>query len=483
MKVDYDKFPDIPPGYSTNFNKARNVYQVYRDYSEFDAVKGKNVTKRETIGQIKDGKFSFSKLYLARQENNRLSQQIQVQTEQTARTAQAVKEKIDKAVKETKLDQRQSAKVIYPIEPIVLGALISALSGETDCAAITQRINDKRSFFRRHYPSMPKEPVTHDTVYRALLKVKAEQFNDFYRKIISSLVTQTPDRVIAADGQACRGTGQAALDAESVRRPYMLMNMYDANNRVCLSQSLIAQKTNEITVAPQMLGNLEIKDCIVTADAMNCQWDFVERILDRGADYCLALKANQDKSAKEVYSLFATTHEDRIEEYVEECDLNHDRIESRAISVIAGRLLSEPIRCKWKGLETGCVVRVRSLNIKKTTGLKTADDRYYICSLPPDPRSACRIGEIIRARYSIENRLHWVLDVHFDQDRMQAFDPDDISNRVALNKLALAMLENYRYWHWTRGKSQEVMGLTAAMRHCRNFDNALQCIACSQKLI
>lgn len=55
MKVDYDKFPDIPPGYSTNFNKARNVYQVYRDYREFDAVKGKNVTKRETIGQIKDG--------------------------------------------------------------------------------------------------------------------------------------------------------------------------------------------------------------------------------------------------------------------------------------------------------------------------------------------------------------------------------------------------------------------------------------------
>ena len=71
--------------------------------------------------------------------------------------------------------------------------------------------------------------------------------------------------------------------------------------------------------------------------------------------------------------------------------LEHDRIESRAISVIAGRLLSKPIRCKWKGLETGCVVRVRSLNIKKTTGLKTADDRYYICSLPPDPRSACRI--------------------------------------------------------------------------------------------
>ena len=174
MKVNYDKFPDIPPGYSTNFNKARNVYQVYRDYREFDAVKGKNVTKRETIGQIKDGKFSFSKLYLARQENNRLSQQIQVQTEQTARTAQAVKEKIDKAVKETKLDRRQSTKVIYPIEPIVLGALISALSGETDCAAITQRINDKRSFFRRHYPSMPKEPVTQDTVYRALLKVKAE---------------------------------------------------------------------------------------------------------------------------------------------------------------------------------------------------------------------------------------------------------------------------------------------------------------------
>ena len=76
MKVDYDKFPDIPPGYSTNYNKARDVYQVYRDCRVTDPTTGKKINKRETIGQIKDGKFSYSKLYLARQENMRLEQQL-----------------------------------------------------------------------------------------------------------------------------------------------------------------------------------------------------------------------------------------------------------------------------------------------------------------------------------------------------------------------------------------------------------------------
>ena len=73
--------------------------------------------------------------------------------------------------------------------------------------------------------------------------------------------------------------------------------------------------------------------------------------------------------------------------------------------------------------------------------------------------------------------------MHFDQDRMQAVDPDYISNRVALNKLALAMLENYRYWLWECGKTCDVLSIKAAMRHCHNFDNALNCIAWSQGIV
>ena len=138
MKVDYDKFPDIPPGYSTNYNKARDVYQVYRDCRVTDPTTGKKINKRETIGQIKDGKFSFSKLYLTRQENMKLEQQLQGSTDKSEATARSVAEKVAEAVKDSKLDQRQTTKVVFPIEPIVLAALVSAMTGETDCSSITQ---------------------------------------------------------------------------------------------------------------------------------------------------------------------------------------------------------------------------------------------------------------------------------------------------------------------------------------------------------
>lgn len=258
---------------------------VYRDYRVFDPVKGKNITRHETIGQIKDGKFSYSKLYLARQENDRLTQELQDQTQQSQSVAKAVATRVDKAVKASKLDQRQQSKVIWPIELIVLAGMISALSGDTDCTAIAQLLGDKASFFRKLYPSMPKEPVTHDMVYRALLKVKAERFDAFYQQIVSSLVAKTSNKVVAADGQACRGTGKYAKDVDSSRRPLMLMNFYDTSSRVCLSQMLIAEKTDEITVAPTMLENMDIRDCIITADAMNCQWNFVEKVLVAGADF------------------------------------------------------------------------------------------------------------------------------------------------------------------------------------------------------
>ena len=175
---------------------------------------------------------------------------------------------------------------------------------------------------------------------------------------------------------------------------------------------------------------------------MNCQWNFAEKILEKGADYCLALKSNQDRASKEVIRLFATTHPDQIDEYTDQTDPAHNRIEERTISLIGGHLLSEPLRAKWKGLEAGCVVRVRSHTTFKSTGETTSEDRYYLCSLPADKRSAQRVGGIIRAHWGAGNRLHRMLDIHFNQDRMQATDIEDISNRAVLKKLALSLVEN-----------------------------------------
>ena len=96
---------------------------------------------------------------------------------------------------------------------------------------------------------------------------------------------------------------------------------------------------------------------------------------------------------------------------------------------------------------------------------------------------AQKLYSIIRSHWAVENKLHWVLDVNFNQDRMQATDENYITNRAALNKLALAMLEHYRYWLWETGVVDTLPTIRQMQMRCRNFDEALQCIACSQGLL
>lgn len=487
MKVDYSKYPEIPKGCSTNYNKARDVYQVYIDHRVYDPELGKKVNRRETIGQIKKGVFTFSKLYKERQKNAKLTQQL-AKTDQedqkfTNKTENLVN-RLDEVIVEAKLDSRQQTKVIYPLEPLALAALASALTGCTDCQSICQLLNENRTFFRRFYPQLPDTEVTHDLVYRSLYKTKPEQFDLFFQKMIAPMVHITKDRVIAGDGQAIRASTAArnneATEEQYRRRGFMLMNFYDSTNRVCLSQRLIDSKTNEITVGPEMLKAMNIQGCIVTADAMSCQMTFAQAVLDAGADYCISLKGNQDRSCKEVQCLFGTTHSDQIERYEAPIELDHGRIENRTVSVIRGGLLSDLIKEKWAGLKIGCIVQIRSRTTDKSSGKDSFEERYYISSLPAEKRTAERLCNIIQAHWSVENKLHWALDIHFDQDRIQAGDTRYIANRVAVNKLALAMLENYRYWLWSTNKTKEVMSIRSTMQHCRSLHRAIECIAWSQ---
>lgn len=485
MKVDYTKYPNIPEGCSTNYNKRRKVYQVYRDNWVYDEEKGKKVNKRITFGQIKDGVFTFGKLYLARKENEELVAKLMEKDKATKRAeanGKAVADHVGKLAQESELDQRQQSKVSYPIEPIALSALISALAGNTDCNSICQLHADNKAFFDQLYPDAKDHKLSHDLVYRALLKVEAKRFNAFYDRIISPLIKPAQKRVLAADGQAVKAT--YVNDSYSKKKKsYMLMSFYDVASRVCRLHQVIDSKTNEITVGPAMLQDLDIRDAIITADAMNCQYGFVKAIREGGADYCLCVKDNQKKALKELRNCFATTHSDQIATFSDPGDLAHGRVESRSVSVIKGSLLSIEMKEKWQDLSDGAVIRVRRTRTQKTTGKTSIEEHFYISSLPATENTAKEFGEIIRAHWAIENKLHWALDINFLQDRTQASDPTYISNRSSLNKLALAMLEHYRYWLWELGKTADLLSIKATMLRCRQRDCAIECIACSQGLI
>lgn len=474
MQVDYVKYPDIPPGCQMNLNKKTGAYQVFRE--------GKNrspwcKTKRESIGRIDSkGRFTLSKTYLLQKQLHQIQTTDRLPAdEQTAKVVRA----LSSSIKANNLENRRLTYKSVSMTALLLGALMQALTGDTDCVSISDFIVRNKDFFKANIPDCDFENVSHDTIRRTLMLIDPDRFANFYMDTISGIVRRTMKRVVAADGQAVRASGKATADDPTLHGASMFMNFYDTTNRVCLAQRHIDKKTNEITVGPQMIQDLDLHGTVVTADAMSCQVGFVEAVLKQ-ADYCISLKGNQNKCWKEVSYLFNSTHEDQIKTWVSGWDSEHGRVEQRTVSMISGSLLSKVLRDKWLGLSGGSVIRVRKESTKKSTQKTTCEERFYISSLPAkDEEMARDVGEIIRAHWGIENSLHWMLDNLFRQDRMQADNQNYLTNRCALNKLALALLENYRFYLWDQRGESENLSVRLLQQRCRNPSTAIECIACA----
>lgn len=485
MKADYTKFPDLPLGCSLNYNEKTDSYQVYRE----QRVNG--VIVRESVGSIKNNVFKKSKLFEASEKIHALrveNENLKAQLANQEATNQEIRENISRVIHEKveahALDSRQQTKIVYPLSPIMLGALACALSGQTDCVFIANFINNHLASFAKTDPGMELRAVTHDVVYRALMKIDPEHFQAFYQSVLAPMLIRTDGlRILAGDGQAVRATGLTSEDKPELHGARMTMNFYDVQSRACVAYALINEKTNEITAGPELLEKMDLRESVVTADAMSCQMGFVDLVMRKGGDYCLSLKGNQDKSFEEVKFLFHSKSTSEPIVWRSDVELEHGRIETRTVRILPGAGLSLPILAKWKGLANGSIVQVIRESMKKSTRKNSTDESFYITSLPPEPTGAADIARIIRSHWAVENNLHWMLDVHFLRDRTQAKSPYYIANRVALNKMALAMIENYRYWLWDKGRTREVLSINATMHRCQSLEHAFECISCSQGLL
>lgn len=498
MKVDYEKFPEIPAGCQLNYNKKTKLYQVFRETRSKDPETGKTVVTRETLGSIRDDVWRPSKGWQDREKLRKLEQkclELQQQCadlkrgaalEQDAKerpiinSAKAVASKITDAAAVSKLDARQAGKTQIKLPAVATTAVLSALAGNTDALSISNYIETHRALFRKYLPDIADQSFSHDVVRKSLILAEPAHFKVFYSEMIARLISDQQDRVICADGQVICASGKRQKDKPGKRRAYM-MNVYDSAGRVCLATELIDSKTNEITVGYRMLMDLELKGSIVTADAMNCQVCFIDTVIEKGADYAISLKGNQDATLNDVMNVFNTAHPDNIITKTYGPELEHGRLENREVSVISGKFLSQPLKSKWTGLEDGCAVRVRKEVCDKAAGNDTDEYSYYICSIPGDIDNIDRVYTGIRSHWHIENKLHYVLDVNWSQDAMQAKNPVYIANRSTLNKLALAMVENYRFWLCETGrlKSLKAVSIKQLQLRCRNPEIALECMAAS----
>ncbi len=191
-----------------------------------------------------------------------------------------------------------------------------------------------------------------------------------------------------------------------------MVSAFASEVRLTLAQVKVDKKSNEITAIPELLDMLLIKGAIVTIDAIGCQKNIVSQIVEKGGDYIIALKKNQGNLYEQVDDFYTLEAKDGFKDvdydYHKDLDKGHGRIEARECWAVSNIKWIKDVD-KWKGLNTIIMIRSkRIVNEKETT-----ETRYYISSLPPN---ASLINKSIRKHWSIENSLHWVLDVVMGED-------------------------------------------------------------------
>jgi predicted transposase YbfD/YdcC len=214
-----------------------------------------------------------------------------------------------------------------------------------------------------------------------------------------------------------------------------LVSAYAAQNRLCLAQQCVDEKSNEITAIPVLLDMLAVQGCVVTIDAMGCQKEIAQKILDKGADYILMVKGNQEGLREQIEKVFAL---EKPSSHHRQNDTGHGRVEKRECDVV-DRLTFLDDRSCWPGLQS--IVRIKPERAEKKTGKISREARYYISSLK---EGADRFNAKVRQHWAIENNLHWSLDVIFNEDALLMKSGNSAVNFSIVNKMALALLDKER---------------------------------------
>ena len=324
-------------------------------------------------------------------------------------------------------DSRQAGKVVYPLDEVLLLSLLAVLAGAeafTDIARFGQK---KLDFLRRFRPFRDGTPP-HDTLGDIFASLDAEKFQECFVSWVAS-VTGTPSGVIAIDGKTVRRSGNKKKDGKA---PIHMVSAFAARQRLVLGQVKVNEKSNEIVAIPKLLDLLSIEGAIVTIDAMGCQRDIAAKIIDKKADYVLALKGNQGSLREDVEVFVAEQQlngfKDTTISQDETVDGDHGRIETRKTTVIHDVAWLQD-RHKWPGLNSVVVVEsTRQIGDKIET-----ETRFYITSLV---LIAALVGSIVRNHWAIENSLHWVMDMVFRDDECRVRTENAPANFTTLKHMA-----------------------------------------------
>ncbi len=273
----------------------------------------------------------------------------------------------------------------------------------------------------------------YNTFWWVFMLLDPESFEKGFSNWMQSITTLTNGKVLAIDGKALRGTAIKGKPNSFIH----MVSMWECDAGVSLGQIKVDEKSNEITAIPKLLDLIDIEGAVITIDAMGTQTAIAEKISENGGDYVLALKGNHSNLFDEVENFFMQAEEvdfDGIEHTsYHTVEKGHGRYEKRHIYATED-IDWLPQREEWKDLNS-IVLIIR----ERTANGKTSTERHmYLSSLSADAR---QLAYAIRSHWGIENRLHWILDVTFQEDAQQARSGHIAENMSVMRRIALAILK------------------------------------------
>ena len=469
--------PDLDPrklvpenlrkGAIANWNGHAGRFSVYRITGYEPREGGRPKEVRQTLGSIgpdkATGKWSFkpgrSWLHSIR-ESSLMEEAERLGRELCEARKPRITEQGAKALSELErhgaslTDVRDQSKITYRLDHLLLVSLLSSLAGRSSALSISnywRRFHDELS---QLLPGLPEKSPSHDTIRRMFQLIKPDELEALMREQAGPLFGEAL-RSLHMDGQAVR-----ASKADSAPSGRYALNVFEGESGLCAATLLVDAKTNEISCGREILSKLDLgPGDLVTADALSTHPPLVEYIHSTGADYCLAVKSNAGYELEDEIDCALRNNPTGIF-HDKSVELAGDRIDTRESRLLPGSALPREATDRWPGLRQGCVIETTTTrefkNGRKDT---TVLVRRFICSVPlkaayrgslrkleEDRRSEAHdlVERAVRGHWGVEDRLHYVLDMSWGQDRIHAHDEGYLENRLTINKQAFNVLTEAR---------------------------------------
>ena len=372
-------------------------------------------------------------------------------------------------------DTRQQEKVKHSLKDVLGIVFFAVLAGNDEWTDIADFAADERETLQK-YLELPNGIPSHDTIQRVFFILRPDELQDMLVTILVQLVSTVKNEldeylyrndelgcyikdVIAADGKETHNTGKKNSDNVCDKRNLNEFNVMSTEWGICLSSTRIDEKSNEIPEMQEVIGKLNCRGCVVTADAMNTQKGTARAIVKRAhGDYCLALKENQKNAYHEVKEYFAN---ERFLKGIMASDGQYLKETEKTSCGMVTReyFITDDIswfadRKDWEKLSS--IGYERKTTAGKGTDEKIIEERYFLCSIKP---IAGLFAIVVRRHWHIENNLHWALDVVFKEDGLRSKEKNGIHNLGLVRRFVLFIIKLLKaYYHRSMKRIRSKIG-------------------------